>query len=153
MPPFYVWIDGDTITVDPNDTLPAANPVVTEHSVRILGIETPELNTRSADPAECGAEEATEFLTQLLNTNPNDLSLVFDARADRVDRHGRTLAYVDLADGTDVGADLVQAGHAIPWYPNGEPEPARVPDYEQAANTAADNGRGSWGHCDQIGRH
>lgn len=145
-------VDGDTITVEPTGELPPTNESGTEHTVRILGIDTPERNSHSSDPAECGAEDATEYLTQLLDTAQDDVTLVYDSRADRIDRFGRTLAYVDLADGTDVGAELVNAGLASPWYPTGEPEPDRVPQYEATAQVAAEEQRGSWMTCDMLGR-
>jgi micrococcal nuclease len=74
-------VDGDTF-----DVSPAVEGV---DRVRLIGVETPEIN----DP-ECGeqplAAQAREFTTTELDGQEVDLE--FDE--DRIDRYGRLLAYV-----------------------------------------------------------
>ena len=105
-------VDGDTLAVD-------------GERVRLLGIDAPELHGR------CGAEKAAARAAQAalarLVAPPARLSLQRHGR----DRYGRTLARV-LADGRDVAATLLAAGHARPyaggrrpgWCQPSTPEPS-----------------------------
>jgi micrococcal nuclease len=97
-------IDGDTVRVRVTDggTLPPG-----EHRVRLLGIDSPEMNVESGAP-ECGAVEATAFLESLLDGH--DVWLQTD-REDR-DRFDRPLRYAWTGDGTLVNRAIVAAGHA-----------------------------------------
>lgn len=146
-------VDGDTITVTPSADFPATNDAGTEHTIRMLGIDTPELNKMSSDPAECGAEAASNHLEDLLSVNgaSAQLSVTFDARADHVDRYGRSLAYIELA-GSDINLAMVTDGFAEAWYPWGEPEPERFSDYDAAHSAAVQNNVGQHQFCDSIGR-
>lgn len=106
-------IDGDTVRVRvtaSGGTLPAG-----EHRVRLLGIDSPEMNVESGAP-ECGAVEATAFLESLLDGH--DVWLQTD-REDR-DRFDRPLRYVWTGDGTFVNRAIVAAGHAeaVRFEPN-----------------------------------
>jgi len=80
------------------------------------------------------------------------VTIQYDAQADRSDKYGRSLAYVTTQGGTDVGLAQVTDGFATPWYPNGEPEPERVPAYTEAADAAIDAEAGAHGECQVIGR-
>jgi len=148
---FIRVVDGDTIAVAPTDALPATNDSGTEHVVRLLGIDTPEMNKMSEEAPECGAEAATAQLEALVGQN-SSLSLVFDAQADQTDRYGRSLAYVQLPDGTDLALNMAAGGFAEAWYPSGEPEPERFGSYAAAEDSAAASGAGSHATCDTIGR-
>lgn len=139
-------IDGDTIVVEATDRLLANGSNPDEHIVRILGINAPELNTRSLKDAECGAEEATRGM-QVIARVGNEVELTYDERSDRTDRYGRTLAYVTTADNTDVGSWMVERGYVMPYYPKSEPEPQRVPQYEKLADQAKEISRGSHAYC------
>lgn len=92
-------IDGDTF-------------VLNGETIRIANIDTPETGRRARCWAEARlAREATFALEmQALDweTTPPDLE-----RQGR-DRYGRTLAIV-RTHGTDVGAALIESGHAVPW--------------------------------------
>lgn len=147
-------VDGDTIAVVPTDQLPATNDAGTEHVVRMLSIDAPEMNKMSSDPAECGAHEATDHLAVLLDGG-SQLSLVFDARSDRSDRYGRSLAYVEVLGGAqvvDAGEAMVRDGFAEAWYPSSEPAPERFESYSTLQREAASSGVGSHASCDTIGR-
>jgi micrococcal nuclease len=146
-------VDGDTIAVEPTADFPATNESGTEHVIRMLGIDTPEMNKSGDKPAECGAQDAMERLASLLHSS-TEVSVVFDAKADRTDRFGRSLAYVQLIDdrNTDLAFIMALDGYAEAWYPQGEPEPERFAQYEQASKAAEDSGAGAYGTCDSIGR-
>lgn len=147
-------IDGDTIAVKPTSGLPATNELGTEHVVRLLGIDAPEMNYASGNP-ECGAQNATSNLEAVL---PKDtgVTITYDARSDHTDRYGRSLAYVGFKrpDTPFIDAATAQTslGYAEAWYPQGEPAPARFSNYQKAAENAQVEGFGSWHQCDTLGR-
>lgn len=134
-------VDADEVIVVDGDTLRVTIEGTSER-VRILGIDTPERG-------ECGAEEATAYLTQLVGEGP--LSVVPDPVADLRDRYDRILAYVEV-DGADVGLALVEAGYAVAWWPNSAPTPTRGLAYQHAQTAAEKAGKGSWATCTTIGR-
>lgn len=138
-------IDGDTVEVQPEDSLGAARQVV-----RILGIDAPEMNTRPPSGPECGAREAAEHLALLLPPGTR-VDVVPDTRSDPADRYGRVLAYL-TADHLDAGLAMVTDGFAAAWYPHGEPEPERYNSYRAAHEAASAIPRGSWRTCDALGR-
>jgi micrococcal nuclease len=81
-------VDGDTIVVMLDGV---------EETVRLKAIDTPEVvhNGDFWEPANCGGQEASTFLRDLLRRAPdNTLHLEFDG--DRRDRYGRLLAHVWL---------------------------------------------------------
>ena len=135
-------IDGDTIAVAPiPGTLAPTNDAGDEHHVRLLGIDTPEMNYRADDGPECGAQEATDHLEEILPQGQTVL-LKWDAYADHADQYGRSLAYVrtdDTATG-DVGGALIAGGYAVPYVPRGEPRPEMSDLYEAIAAAAATAG-------------
>ena len=112
------------------DTLDVAGPGG-ESTVRIVGINTPEID-------ECLYEEATDALAELVEGE--DLVLVSDESD--VDQFGRALRYVELTDGTDVGAELVADGLALAR--RYEPDTARHGRYEDLQRSAREAGVGLW---------
>ena len=115
-------IDGDTIDV--------AGPSG-ELRVRLIGINTPESD-------ECWADEASAALSALVVGEP--LTLVRDSSD--IDQYGRALRYVETADGVDVGAALVESGHAISR--RYEPDTARSDRYDMLQSQASGAGLGQW---------
>ena len=93
-------IDGDTI-------------YTTEHKVRLIGIDTPEVKSpfREEEP---GGKEASEKTREILK-NTKKVCLIHDKIGDKTDKYGRSLDYVFLEDGTDLNAELVKTGFAR-WY-------------------------------------
>ena len=61
---FVRVIDGDTIAVQPTGSL--VDTGYGEHSVRLLGIDAPEMHKTTDQAPDCGAEAATEHLEELL---------------------------------------------------------------------------------------
>ena len=84
-------IDGDTITLD------------TGEKIRLIGIDTPEVDQPCSDAA-------TAFASALTLNRTVDLE--FDI--DRHDRYGRLLAYVYIDD-IFVNGSLIKAGYARPF--------------------------------------
>ncbi|MGH9135382.1 MAG: lamin tail domain-containing protein [Ilumatobacteraceae bacterium] len=115
-------IDGDTIDVAGPDGA---------FTVRLIGINTPESN-------ECWAGEATAALSVLIAGQP--VTLVRDASD--TDQYGRALRFVETADGVDVGAALVEAGHAISR--RYAPDTSRNDRYDALQRQASEAGLGQW---------
>jgi micrococcal nuclease len=131
-------IDGDTVRVRVGAAGAGLPPG--EHRVRLLGIDTPELDGGTAAPA-CGAIEATAFLTSLLDRG--EVWLLAD-REDR-DRFDRPLRYLWTDDGTFVNRAIIRAGHghAVAYEPN-----VRYAEVLRAAESRARAaGAGVWGAC------
>lgn len=159
-------VDGDTFTIEamPQDgfeancgTSSAKNPC-REHTIRLLGVDAPEMNKMDADPQpECGAVEAKRNLASLLIKGKSGVTvkLRFDPRSDQRDKYGRSLMYAEIIqDGQsiDVGAELIKTGHAAAWYPRSEPKPERSDAYEQAEQDAISAKTGLHAVCATIGR-
>lgn len=99
-------VDGDTIRVDLGGHTT---------TVRLIGVDTPELGDRHdpLTPPQPFAREAAGFTRHALLGRK--VRLEFEPQ-DRIDRYGRTLAYVFLADGTHFNRELVRAGYARAYF-------------------------------------
>ncbi len=126
-------VDGDTVDV--------VDDVRGRLRVRLLGIDTPETKKPNYTVG-CWAPEATEFATEVLLGQR--VALEPDPTQDGTDRYGRTLAYLDKADGWDYSAEAARAGAARSYvYHNRPAERAdQIAAAEQEARIAA---RGLWG--------
>ncbi|MBI4378453.1 MAG: thermonuclease family protein [Nitrospinae bacterium] len=92
-------IDGDTIIA------------TTGEKVRYLGIDTPELASEKG-PAQFFSEDSKKANKELVNGK--SMRMEFDA--EKIDRHGRLLAYVYLKDGTFINAKLIEDGSARVYF-------------------------------------
>jgi micrococcal nuclease len=111
--------------------------------IRILGIDAPE-SVKPGAPVDCFGPEASAFATAtLLN---KQVTVTLDPTQDEVDRYGRTLAYVNLADGRDYSVLAADAGMARSYVYNGRPV-QRFPAILRAERAAKDAGRGLWRGC------
>lgn len=93
--------DGDTIAVRQGER------TVT---VRLIGVDTPELGHRARPgaPPQPYAREAAAWVRARIDGR--QVRLEYDR--ERLDRYGRTLAYVFLADGTFLNRELIRHGYA-----------------------------------------
>lgn len=106
--------------------------------VRILGIDTPA-------KGQCfGAEAATQTKQLALGKT---VELVGDKRQPARDRTGRILAYVDLANGRDLGRLLIAGGFA---KVDASRPFARLAAYRQSELAAKNAARGLWGRCSGL---
>jgi micrococcal nuclease len=128
-------IDGDTVVARLADG--------SEITVRLIGIDTPE-TVKPGTPVECGGEQATEAMRQL--AEGQQVNLVSDPSQDAVDQFGRSLFYVDRADGVDVGEEMLRAGWADVFVFDREFQ--RLATYRAARTDARDFEAGAWGRCD-----
>lgn len=93
-------IDGDTIIVEMEGQ---------SETVRLLGIDTPEVDPQY-NPIECYGRQATDATKdKVLNQT---ISLEADTTQGKRDKFDRILAYVFLADGTNLNHYLVTEGFA-----------------------------------------
>ena len=118
-------VDGDTIIVSGVGR------------VRLIGVDTPE-SVDPRRPVEFFGKEASAFTRRLVGGKRVQLEYDWE----RSDRYGRTLAYVYLADGTFVNAEIVRQGygHAYTRFPFEHLD--RFRRLEREARAA---GRGLWG--------
>lgn len=134
--------------VPDGDTFSGTNEAGERVRVRLLGIDAPEV-AHNGTPDECGAVEARDSLQALILHA--DITLTDDPQADRLDRYGRRLAYVDVA-GVDAALHQIQGGQAEAWYPRSEPRPRRHQTYKQAERVAQESRKGAWTSCRHLGR-
>jgi micrococcal nuclease len=123
-------IDGDTAEVELGGR---------EIHVRFIGIDTPE-SVAPDQPVECFGPQASAYTERRLEGRT--VTLEFDV--ERVDRYGRTLAYVWLGDEL-FNETLVARGYAlVTTYP---PDVKYVDRLVAAQRDAREAGRGLWGAC------
>lgn len=100
-PAFAEWrkclyvVDGDTIIVSGQE------------KVRLIGVDAPEI-PHEDKPGEEGGEEARKFLKKLVEGRKVNLEYDWE----RLDRYGRTLAYVYTEEGKLANEELIASGHA-----------------------------------------
>ncbi len=128
-------------TVDVRRALDGDSLLLTDgRQVRLIGVNAPELGKDGA-PDEPFARAARALTAQL--AEGRRVVLTFDT--ERLDRHGRTLAYVALPDGTDLQQRLLRDGLA--WFVAVAPNVARVARYRVTESEARANRRGIWDHA------
>ena len=104
--------------------------------VRLIGVDTPE-TVAPGRPVEFFGREASAFAKRLLEGRRVRL----DYDRERTDRYGRTLAYVHLADGTFVNAEIIRRGygHAYTRFPF-----RHLDRFRRLEREARSAGRGLW---------
>lgn len=88
-------VDADTIDLDGGER------------IRLIGVDAPETRHPSRGREPCGPE-ASAFVKQLVEGTA--VRLAYDW--ERYDNNKRTLAYVILADGTFLNAEIIRQGYA-----------------------------------------
>lgn len=124
-------VDGDTIHV-------RLSTLGKDETVRLLGIDAPEISHNAKErPAHFGPE-ATHRLETLIEGKPVTLRL--DATQTR-DKYHRLLAYVHAGDAENVNLELVREGYAYAHriYPH-----SLQRQFEQAEDDARGKHRGLW---------
>lgn len=96
-------IDGDTIVA----TLDLGWHIAKQQEhIRIAGINAPEMNTPEG-------VDARDFAMSLLLPEGTVVTLTSHS----LDKYGRTLGSLTLADGRDFATVMVAEGHAVPYHP------------------------------------
>ena len=142
-------IDGDTVKL--NCEYPEGQRLVT---VRVIGIDTPELRDKQTGKPQCYALQAKAEAERLLPHNSR-AAIWQDVTQAPKDRYGRVLAYVSFrADDpyfgfrgqyNDLGEDLVRNGYAKE-YTYDKPY-LKQAEYKAAQAEADQDSRGLWGAC------
>jgi micrococcal nuclease len=124
-------VDGDTV-----DVALVAGGMVT---VRVLGIDTPEVYFG----VDCWGPEASEFAERTLAGR--QVTLRRDPTQDDVDGYGRALRYIVLADGRNYSVLAAEAGAARSYLYD---SPVQLhPQISAAEQRAQRTGVGLWGRC------
>lgn len=125
-------VDGDTLEVRLRSGA--------SRTVRLLGIDTPEV----FDTVECGGKKASASMRRLTPRGTR-VVLVSDPTQDKVDRYGRLLRYV-MKSGRDMNRAQVNRGWARVYVYDYNPF-KRVDAYRLSQRRARDASRGIWGMC------
>lgn len=133
-------ISAEVIAVVDGDTIDVATENGTAR-VRLIGIDTPEIG-RDGKAGECYADEARDFLDQLLYGRT--VQLHADATQADVDKYGRLLRYV-LVDGQSAAELAIAAGGGYEYTYD-------LPYVDQETHRAAQDaaeaaGAGLWSAC------
>lgn len=107
------WKDGDTPVVH----LDLGFSVFTEQTVRVLGINTPEVHSRDVVEKQRGQAA----LARAKELAPIGSTVVLKSfKPGGGDKFGRYLASLSLKDGRDYSGVMVDEKHALPWDGQGQ---------------------------------
>jgi len=88
-------VDGDTLIIgDSTDR-------EQQHRVRLIGMDTPEL-ARGSTPAEPFANEATDFVKDMIAKGGNRVRIAFDGEQLDQYRRTRAMVYLTMPDGQEI---------------------------------------------------
>lgn len=125
---------GIVLKVFDGDTVKLASGEV----IRLLGIDTPERNSRNKTLPQPFHREARDALVALVDKKT---VRVTDSKR-LTDRYNRTLAYLHLPDGTDVQREMLRGGYAmLTVYP---PDLGHLESYASAQAEAREQRIGMW---------
>jgi len=96
-------VDGDTVKV---------RGTAGEITIRLVGIDAPEVSHKKAEPGQPYSQQATKHLAGLV------LNMNVEIKEYGQDRHGRTLGVLFLA-GKDINLEMIRVGYAEVY--RGEP--------------------------------
>ena len=99
-------VDGDTLNVGVDLGLDVAHNI----TLRLYGINAPELTTPEGKTAKIWA-------IQWFQTHCPNNQFTVQTVKDQREKYGRYLADVFAPDGANFNADIVAAGHAVPYFP------------------------------------
>ncbi len=102
-------------------------------TIRVIGIDTPE-TVGPSTPDECFGAQASAAANRMLQGRR--VALVFDPSQGRLDKYGRTLAYLRIPGTGDFGLAMIRRGFAAEYTydpptnsgpTTGRPRPAPAP--------------------------
>ena len=125
-------VDGDTVEV--------AKIRGGTETIRLLGIDTPEVY----GGAECGGGAASALMKRLATGR---VKVTTDPRQPKRDKYGRLLAYV-TKNGKDLNKVMVARGRAKVYVVGSRF--SRFSSYKKAERRARAKSRGTWGTCGRF---
>lgn len=131
-------VDGDTFAVEINGK---------STTIRMIGVDTPE-TVDPRKPVQCFGVEASN--KSKVTLGGQNVKLEFDASQGKLDKYGRLLAYVILADGTNFNEKLIRDGYAHEYTYN---LPYKYQTaFKSAEKFARENEKGLWapGVCEGL---
>jgi len=128
----------EVASVTDGDTLDLITPSGRNETVRLIGIDTPEVY----GGVECGGPVASATMKRLATDAA--VTVRTDPTQDLRDRYGRLLAYVNKGS-LDLGKAMISRGLASAYVY--DTVFLRFPGYDRAEQRAKDADRGSWDHC------
>lgn len=133
------------VAVLDGDTLLLSAPDRSLFQVRLLAVDTNEVNGPDST-AECYGAEAALFTMEFLNNRAVRLSQ--DPANEDVDPYGRKLRYVDVLqeDGTFLRLNDALLSEGIATFPEQYPVTDRA-HFEALEKAAQDEEKGLWGAC------
>jgi endonuclease YncB( thermonuclease family) len=126
-------VDGDTVHIRPPGLM--GGDLTT---VRLLGIDAPEVHSRDELPPDYWASNATEALADLVDGAKIIIRL---DQTETRDRYGRLLAYLYESDGDNLNLRLVADGHV---YADRRFRHTLRRQFEQTENDARQKKLGLW---------
>jgi micrococcal nuclease len=126
-------IDGDTLTIETETGA---------ENVRLIGIDTPEVDPNRGGP-ECYGAEASKRTKEL--TEQQSVTIELDESQGTRDKYERLLAYVRLTDGRLLNEVLVAEGYAREYTYN--KTYAYQKELKAAEASARAEKKGLWGGC------
>jgi micrococcal nuclease len=124
-------IDGDTVRV-------RRSPESPEETIRLLGIDAPEISHDADKADDHWGREATDHLKELIDGQ--SVTVRLDATQTR-DRYARLLAYLHLGDAESINQQLVRDGDAYAYRPYHH---SMRRQFEQSEDEARLKPRGLW---------
>ncbi len=127
--------------VDDGDTIRVRDSLGHENTVRLIGVDTPEVKD-PRKPVQCFGEEASNFTKRQLSGQR--IRLVSDPLSADRDKYSRLLRYVYLGDGTFFNTKLVGDGYAFAYvvFPN-----SHLSEFVDLERQARDQNKGLWAGC------
>lgn len=139
-PPRVIKFRASVIRVVDGDTVEVAKVRGGTETIRLLGIDTPEVY----GGAECGGSAASLLMKRLATGR---VKVTTDPRQPKRDKYGRLLAYISKG-GADLNKVMVSRGRAKVYVVGSRF--SRYSSYKRAERRARADSRGSWGTCGRI---
>lgn len=128
-------VDGDTLVVFIDGQ---------KERVRMIGVNAPESTTEHRN-IECFGKNSSRYLKEILSEEKN-IFLEFDPVSGKYDKHGRILAHVFLADGTNLNQKMIADGFAYEYTYRGQ-DYLYKSDYKNSEDVAQEGFLGLWAEC------
>jgi len=139
-PPRVIKFRANVIRVVDGDTVEVAKVRGGTETIRLLGIDTPEVY----GGAECGGAAASSLMKGLATGR---VKVTTDPRQPKRDKYGRLLAYISK-NGKDLNKVMVSRGRAKVYVVGSRF--SRYSSYRKAERRARAGSRGTWGTCGRI---